>query len=224
MAAEEAGAEAYASMAPLDPERARQEAIGAFVHELRTPITSIRMVMEIAKRASPGGPAQLDEELLQMMETSLLDLQGLTDALQELSRLERGRLALRSEPTAMEEVLARAAEITGLRIEGNQGDGIAGYWDRERLTVAMSGIAWAANRCGAGDGIVRCEARSGDNDCAVTLESGSPSGQVKPIDADLGHGFYRGYAIIRAMQGSIEVRRETGYVALRVSLPAKRAP
>jgi len=224
MAAEEAGAEAYASMEPVDPERARQEAIGAFVHELRTPITSIRMVMEIAKRASPGGPAQLDEELLQMMETSLLDLQGLTDALQELSRLERGRLALRSERAAMGEVLAGAAEITGLRFDGNRDDGIAGEWDRERLTVAMSGVAWAANRCGAGDGVVRCFVEDGDDGCVVTLESGSRSGQVKPIDADLGHGFYRGYALIRAMQGSISVHRETGYVALRVSLPAKRAP
>lgn len=206
-------------MDELDRELVRQEAIGAFVHEVRTPLTSIRMVLEIGKRASTDGHVVLDGELIQMLESSLLDLQGLTDALQDMSRLERGRLTLRQEPTALASVFDRVQELTGIALEGEPASAVTGEWDRERLAVALGGMVAAANRCGAGDGVVRFVASGGREVCELHLESGTPSGVARPIDADLGHGFYRGHALIVAMNGSVAVRREAGYLGLAVRLP-----
>lgn len=210
-------------MEPLDPERARQEAIGAFVHELRTPLTSIRMVLEIGKRAGSDGRASLDEELIQMMETSVTDLQRLADALQEMSRLERGRLVIGGEPTSLTVVLDRMRELTGIAVDGEAPGEIAGEWDRERLAVALGGMVAAANRCGAGSGVVRYTPGQGPGVCELHLESGTPSGVERAIDADLGHGFYRGHALIRAMGGTVAVHREAGYMAIRISLPTQPA-
>ena len=81
-----------ASATSDDAELFRREAMGAFAHEVRTPLTSIRMVMELARRQSSEGQLMLDAELAEMLSSAVDDLLGLADDLQEGSRLERGKL------------------------------------------------------------------------------------------------------------------------------------
>ena len=66
---------------PETEEYFRREAMGAFAHEVRTPLTSIRMVMELGRRQSTGGQLVLDRELANMLSTSVDDLQRLADDL-----------------------------------------------------------------------------------------------------------------------------------------------
>lgn len=206
----------------IEPEHIRREALGAFVHEVRTPLTSIRMVLEVARRMSGGENLVLDGELTAMMETSLADLQTLADALHELSRLERGRLALRGETADLGELVRGLGEHNGVSLhpQGEPWPKMPGAWDRERLTVAMRGMAEGANRCGAGSGNVAVRAQIREPWCEVHFESGTPGGSARPIDGDLGYSFYRGCALVTAMDGSVGARREDGYLGLRVHLPA----
>jgi len=65
-----------------DEELYRREAMGAFAHEVRTPLTSIRMVLELARREGTNGELVLDGELAGMLDASVDDLQQLADDLQ----------------------------------------------------------------------------------------------------------------------------------------------
>src|SRR5512139_3273962 len=70
-----------------DPDEYGREAMAAFAHDMRTPLTTIRMVTELARRQSPERELRLDGELAEMFEASARDLGALADALQETSRL-----------------------------------------------------------------------------------------------------------------------------------------
>ncbi|MDZ7727949.1 MAG: histidine kinase dimerization/phospho-acceptor domain-containing protein [Dehalococcoidia bacterium] len=98
-------------------EMLRREGVGAFVHELRTPLTSLRMVIELARRSSEGDRLVLDEELAQMMESSLQDLQDLAQSLQEGSWLERGKIQLGTGPADLATVLDNARERLGEHVQ-----------------------------------------------------------------------------------------------------------
>src|SRR6188768_3431559 len=117
-----------------DPEMYRREAIGAFAHEIRTPLTSIKIAMDLARRQSAEGELLLDPELAEMLRTSVEDLERLTDDLQETSRLERGRLALSTGPCDLMAAIEAARDMLGqVELRGISEPGIEGPWDAPRL-------------------------------------------------------------------------------------------
>lgn len=108
--------------------------MGAFAHEVRTPLTSIKMVMELARRQSTEGGLLLDDELAGMLRTSVDDLQSLADDLQETSRLERGRLNLSPGPCDLAAAVEAARDLLrSIEISGSVEPGIDGPWDASRL-------------------------------------------------------------------------------------------
>lgn len=209
-------------MANDQEEQIKRESIGAFVHELRTPLTSMRMVLELGRRAGSGdGSVVLDSELAGMLDGALRDLQGLADALQETSWLERGRIKMDTGPTTLATVLdtvgANTAERLQIAVQG--GAEIEGPWDEARLTTALAGLAEAANRCGKGDGSVELEVIAGEGICRLTFSAGTPGGEARPINADLGFPFFRGYAQLQKMGGQVNVERWERAVRIEVMLP-----
>lgn len=200
----------------------KRESIGAFVHDLRTPLTSMRMVMELGKRASTGdGNVVLDRELAEMLDGALRDLQGLADALQETSRLERGRLKLDSGPANLAAVLETVREETSARLRiAIEGDArVDGPWDGGRLATALVGMAEATNRCGKGDGSVQLGIARGEGVCRLTFSAGFRGGDARPLNAELGFPFFRGYAQIQKMGGEVTVERWERSVRIDVALP-----
>ncbi|MBK9544639.1 MAG: HAMP domain-containing histidine kinase [Dehalococcoidia bacterium] len=144
---------------PEDAEHFRREAMGAFAHEVRTPLTSIKMVMELARRQSSHGELLLDTELAEMLKSSVEDLQQLADDLQEASRLERGKVALSTGPCEIATALDAARELAGnISLAGIPEPGLEGPWDAARLVRAIAGFAVSANRIGDGSGTVQVEA------------------------------------------------------------------
>jgi signal transduction histidine kinase len=209
-------------MANDQEEQIKREAIGAFVHELRTPLTSMRMVLELGRRAGAGdGSVLLDRDLADMLDGALRDLQGLADALQETSWLERGRIKMDTGPTNLAEVIdtvrARTAERLRVSIEGDAG--VEGPWDEARLTTALIGVAEATNRCGKGDGSVQLDIAPAEGACCLTFSAGTPGGEARPLNADLGFPFFRGYAQLQKMGGQVTVERWERAVRIEVELP-----
>jgi signal transduction histidine kinase len=87
-----------------DTEKRRMELIGDVAHELRTPLASIRSLME----ALTDGVLPSDAETFLDVQRETARLQRLTDELAELSRVEGGAMELRRVP-AQPAALCRGA-------------------------------------------------------------------------------------------------------------------
>lgn len=199
----------------------RREAMGAFAHEVRTPLTSIRMVLELARREGANGELVLDAELAGMLDASVDDLQTLADDLQEASRLERGRLVLNSGPCELASAIEAARDLLprDIEIAGDIPPGIEGPWDIARLVRAIAGFTVAANRGGNGSGMVAATVEDGPAGARLCLASGSPGGDSKPIAADCGFSFFRSRLFVVAMGGQVEYDRRERYLAITATLP-----
>jgi signal transduction histidine kinase len=198
-----------------DAEHYRRESLGAFAHEIRTPLTSIKMVMELARRQAQDGQLVLDEELADMLRTSVEDL------LQETSRLERGRLTLATGPCDLGTAIAAAQEL----LEGHpelavESEGtVEGPWDAPRLVRAIAGFTQSANRLGDGSGLVGLEWEAGSEGIVLKFRSGEPGGDPRAIGADAGFSFFRSRQLVLAMGGSVHSARAERYAAFTVALP-----
>ncbi len=208
-----------------EAEHYRREAMGAFAHEVRTPLTSIRMVLELARRQSGAGPLVLDAELGGMLRQSVDDLQGLADDLQEASRLERGRLVVGAGPADLSAAVEAARELLGGRIEiaGPTPDPIEGPWDAPRLVRAIAGFSESANRIGDGSGRVRFQCVRGDRTVQLVFESGEPNDEGKPIAADAGFAFFRSRQFVLAMGGAVDCARSERHARITATLPTARS-
>lgn len=201
-------------------ERLRLEAMGAFAHEIRTPLTSIKMVLELGKRQSSGGDLVLDPELAEMLKTSVDDLQLLADDLQETSRLERGRLKLAPGPCDLAAAVAAAGDLLhGISIEGDVPAGLEGPWDAARLVRAVAGFAESANRIGNGSGVVQLSLSETAGAIELRFTSGEPGGEERPMAADAGFSFFRSRQLVLAMGGSVHCQRAERFATFSVALP-----
>ena len=204
-----------------DTEHFRRESLGAFAHEIRTPLTSIKMVMELARRQAQAGQLILDVELADMLRTSVDDLQALADDLQETSRLERGRLTLATGPCDLGTAIAAAQELLEGRPElavDSEGT-VDGPWDAPRLVRTIAGFAQSANRLGDGSGRVLLDWEAGSEAVVLKFRSGEPGGDPKAIGADAGFSFFRSRQLVLAMGGSVHSARAERYAAFTVALP-----
>ena len=204
----------------------RREAVGAFAHEIRTPLTSLRMVIELARRQSRAdGDLVIDGELASMLDESIAGLQRLADDLQEQSRLERGRVTAGTGPCDLRAALAAAAEMVGPRITfaGEEADEIEGPWDAGKLVRALAGFAESANRIGDGSGTVRVRTSVQPTSLLIEFSSGEPSGEERPVAADAGFSFFWGRQYILAAGGSVHVLRRERFCSYTITLPLAEA-
>jgi signal transduction histidine kinase len=203
----------------------RREAMGAFAHEIRTPLTSLRMVVELARRqAGQDGGLVLDSELAAMLHESIGDLQQLADDLQEQSRLERGRVAPGAGPCDLPAAVAAAQELLpgSVEIVCAPVAAMTGPWDAARLVRAIAGFAESANRIGAGSGEVHLEASETPECVSLQFSSGEPGENGRQVAADAGFAFFWARQFVLALGGSVEVRRGERSAAIRVDLPLER--
>ena len=203
-----------------DPDMYHREAIGAFAHEVRTPLTSIKMVMELAQRQSADGGLLLDGELTEMLRRSIEDLQQLADDLQETSRLERGKVSLSPGPCDLAAAIEAARNMLGkLDLRAMSNPGIMGPWDAARLARSIAGFSESANRIGDGSGVVHLEAHLAGNEAELIFTSGVRKPTSREIAADAGFAFFRSRQLVLAMGGSVHCERAERFATFRVALP-----
>jgi signal transduction histidine kinase len=93
-----------------EAERRRDEFLATLAHELRNPLAPIRNAAEIMKVAD-SDPARMAAART-LIERHIAHLVRLIDDLLDLSRITRGRLELRTQPTDLVDVLDLALETT----------------------------------------------------------------------------------------------------------------
>jgi len=92
-------------------DRHKDEFMAALAHELRNPLAPIRNSVRLLKLAGPT------QEVVAMMERQVDHLVRLVDDLMEVSRMTRGKIALRKSVVDIAEVIAAAVEMSGPLIE-----------------------------------------------------------------------------------------------------------
>ena len=88
--------------------RRKDEFLAMLAHELRNPLAPLRNALEILKRRGAETPVARDAR--EMMERQLRQMVRLVDDLLDVSRISTGKLALRTEIVALQDVIASAID------------------------------------------------------------------------------------------------------------------
>jgi signal transduction histidine kinase/FixJ family two-component response regulator len=153
-----------------DAIRMRDEFLSIASHELRTPITAIRLQVRGVRRvaANPPGPAGTPgnpvnpanaalNERLSRVERSMARLSQLVDSLLDVSRIATGKLKLHPEPTDLGKLARQVmeyvepdAERAGVEITLVELSPAEGAWDLLRLEQVLMNLISNALKFGAG--------------------------------------------------------------------------
>jgi signal transduction histidine kinase len=121
-------------------------------HELRTPITSMKMhAQHLRRRLAAQDPGALGPErvtrFVEQTERSIDRLSRLVEDMLDISRIATGRLAMQLEPVDLsavtQDVVARFEQQLaegGHALEVQLAPGLVGRWDRDRLEQVLTNL------------------------------------------------------------------------------------
>jgi signal transduction histidine kinase len=211
---------------------ARDEFISIASHELKTPLTALKLRLVAAVRTQRL-PAPRDAVVEQKLARSLTAaatttdrLVSLVDDLLDVSRLTAGRLVLQLEMVPLIELvrdvagrLREQAAETGSSIEVDVPEGITGRWDRTRIEQIVTNLLSNAIKYGDGKpirisaraagGFVRLDVKDEGSGISRADQSRIFQAFERVTDArrvgGLGLGLYIGRQIAVAHGGSLSV-------------------
>ena len=217
--------------------RARDEFLSIASHELKTPLTSLKLKAQTLRRAMDrGGPAALVPEKVQ----SLLDqtdkqvgrLGRLIEDMLDISRIRTGKLTMQEESADLGEIAAEAVErirgeydAAGVTLELNPAkDPLPVYGDKMRIDQVITNLLSNALRYGR-HRPVRVHMEKVDGVAVVKVEDEgigvAPEAQQKIFNrferavsaneiSGLGLGLYISQQIVAAHGGEIRLHSEVG--------------
>lgn len=211
-----------------DAIRVRDNLLSIASHELKTPLTSINLSIDLLRRVAERAPEdRLREEVFKRAESTWQQLQwlsSLVDELLDVTRINAGRLALRVAEFDLGELVDDVIErfehqfeqaecVVSLDVTGDA----KGEWDRARLEQVLVNLLTNAIKYGAGRPVeVRLEA--GDDltlsvrDFGIGLLPDDRERVFSPFERStqahafqgLGLGLFITQHIVRSHRGSIE--------------------
>ncbi|RKH73326.1 PAS domain S-box protein [Corallococcus interemptor] len=225
--------------------RARDEFLSIASHELKTPLTSMRLRLQQLESNLMGSRPLSKERMSKMLEVfkeQLQRLAHLADHLLDVSRINEKRLDLRLEDMDLVAVASHVAghvaeqfHKAGCEFELVSREPVWGHWDRLRMEQVMLNLLTNAMKYGAGSPI-RMEVTSHDGMARLIV---TDHGMGIPIESQariferferassrnyggLGLGLFITRRIIEAHGGSIRVESEPGHGAkFIVELPPR---
>jgi PAS domain S-box-containing protein len=170
--------------------RRKDEFIATLAHELRNPLAPIANVLEVL-RLRPAD-ADLWHWSQDVLQRQLAQLTHLVDDLLEVSRITQGKLVLRSEPLALADILAAAAEavlpaVTAARQKltiAQCAEALTVYGDRTRLTQIVCNLLNNANKFTPEGGSIGLAASASDGNAVIAVSdtgAGIPPEQLERI-------------------------------------------
>ncbi len=226
-------------------ESARRNLVAAVSHDLRTPITSLRLLADAVSDDIVDG--ELRQAYLARMRTHIDALSALIDDLFELSRLEAGDINWSLERVALGELVGETveamrleAEAKGVAVTANVPETLTpARANPEKIQRVLFNLIQNAIRHTPADGsvVVRAE----PVDAGIEVEIADSGDGIAPEERDqVFNAFYRGgsqaarasngaglglavaRAIVEAHGGRIWLADSSGGTRVRFSLPAAR--
>jgi signal transduction histidine kinase/Na+/proline symporter len=219
-----------------DAIRARDEFLAIASHELKTPLTPLRLSIQAVKRAAARGdlatmPPERLQELLARADVQIGRLGSLVDDLLDATRIGTKRLHLQRGPTnlvaVVRDVLERhtdEARAAGCDVELFAPAELRGDWDRARLEQVFTNLVTNAFKYAPGAKVLVAV----DGDAAVARVTVTDGGRgIAPEDLErvfkpferavsymqvsgFGLGLYIVREIVEAHGGSVRVRSALG--------------
>lgn len=232
-----------------DAVRARDEFLSIASHELKTPLTSLRLQTQMLNRQiAKNDPAAYSkprvDQLAEQTDKQTLRLVRLVDDMLDIARIRSGKLTLQPEPLDLCELVQDTVRIMHSQfVEAGCGDpelilrGPAnGTWDRMRLEQVLTNLFTNAIRYGRGkpvEVVVECLDQNvrlsvKDHGIGIALEAQPKIFDrfERAVDANevsgLGLGLFITRQIARAHGGTVSVSSDLGQGAtFTVDLPLK---
>lgn len=165
--------------------RARDDFLSIASHELKTPLTTLRLQVAGLLRVAEGARMKLSEDKVQARLSSISRsadrLSDLVDRMLDVTRITTGRLELDREDVDLvalvREVMADlepSLGASGPAIELRAGGPVAGRWDRQRLEAVVTNLLTNAIKYGEGKPV------------EVTLEDLGASARLVVVDHGIG--------------------------------------
>jgi signal transduction histidine kinase len=157
----------------IEADARKDEFLAMLAHELRNPLAPLANALHVLGR-SPG-LAEGDRAMLAMADRQLRQLRRLVDDLLEVSRITRGKIALRCEPVdvdaavrgAVESVAAQVAQ-RGQRLELSLPTAPARIVaDPVRVAQVLENLLNNASKYTSEGGSIRVEVRDGTNEVEI---------------------------------------------------------
>ncbi len=164
-----------------DQERRREALIATLSHELRTPITSLSMAVDLLGRSEPGlAPEQ--RSLLDAAREDVSRLHDVAQRLLDISRIRATNIALERQNVDLGETIQRAIKIFTLQAQEKgvtltteiSPTGLTIVGDPTKLTWAVSNLLSNALRYTPAGGSVRIDAVSEDGRVLVSVTDTGP--------------------------------------------------
>lgn len=145
--------------------RARDEFLSICSHELKTPITALKLQLQAAQRRYKKGDSaafapQKVAQLLESTDRQIARLERLVEDMLDISRISTGKLTMHKERVELcalvREAIERIAphcEVSGSRICLTLGGDLFGDWDRYRIEQVILNLLLNAVRYGRGQPI-----------------------------------------------------------------------
>jgi PAS domain S-box-containing protein len=143
--------------------RLRDEFISIASHELKTPLTPLRLHMQILERVlrdpvlAQHPQAERLSRMISTAESQLNRLSGLVDALLDVSRIRVGKLTLEREDVDLSELVLEAIDrfreeckAVGCELTVDRDSRVIGHWDRLRIEQAIANLLTNAMKYGTG--------------------------------------------------------------------------
>ncbi len=169
----------------------RQEFVANLAHELKTPLTSLRLAVE----SLPDAPAPAQRRFVEraLGETDRLAL--IIDNLRQLTEIESGAMAVTRMPVAVAPLLREVAERAAPRpvtIAAEERLTVAA--DRSKLAQALGNLVENAAKFSPGGSAIELTARGAENEVAIAVRDHGPG--ISPEHWD--RVFERFYKVDRA--------------------------
>jgi len=214
----------------------RDEFLMIASHELKTPITSLKMQLQLTRRGihPESGAVPPADQLFKTIDTSLTQVDRLTKLIEDMldaSRMQSGKLSFELGPVnlgeVIEEVLGRfSTELSSAKCQvviETQPD-IVGYWDKTRIEQVFINLISNAIKYAPGSSLSVIASRDADQAKVIVRDTGPGIAKEKQKNVferfgrgtldhnivGLGLGLYICRQIVEAHGGTIGVYSSEG--------------
>ena len=182
--------------------RGREEFLSVASHELNTPLTSLRLLVEMLRR--PGADAGKTAKRIEHVERQVLRMTSLVHDLLDVSRIVGGHLALTLERVDLAAVVRDVAS----RFEGGAvpfhlrvDEGAVGLWDALRVEQVVTNLLGNAVKYGEGRAV----------DVAVAVDAARGKATLTVVDHGIGIAPENQARIFQKFERAVSVRHFGGF-------------